>query len=144
MIVFIPINTYRTTLRHREQTKLLREQDLRVKLMNEMLVGIRIIKFMGWETCFQGIIDKIRHVEIQYLKKIGIITSMSGFLWVMTPFLVSVVSFGAFSFLNSTTSLDPIIVFVSICLFDIIKFPLNIFSFVVTTLQQVMINLFKN
>lgn len=136
MIIFIPINTYRTSLRQNEQTKLLKEQDLRVKLMNEILVGIRIIKFMGWETCFQEIVDKIRQVEMKYLKKIGFITSLSGFLWICTPFLVSVGSFGAFSFMNSTQHLDPMIVFVSVCLFDIIKFPLNVFPFVLTTLQQ--------
>lgn len=140
MIIFIPINTYRTSLRQREQTQLLREQDQRVKLMNEILVGIRIIKYMGWETCFQGIVDKIRHVEIKYLRKIGFITSLSGFLWVCTPFLVSAGSFGAFSFMNSNGTLDPMVVFVSVCLFDIIKFPLNVLPFVITTLQQVFLD----
>ena len=137
LVIFIPLNTYRTSLRQREQTKLLGSQDTRIKMMNESLVGIRIIKYMGWESCFASIVDKMRSIEMKYLNKIGVIGCVSSFLWIFTPFLVSVGSYGAYSFLNVENTLDPMTVFVSVCLFDIIKFPLNVFPFVLTTLQQV-------
>lgn len=137
MIIFIPINMYRTSLRQRQQNLLLKQQDVRIKMMNEILTGIRIIKFMGWEISFKAIVDKIRAIEINYIKKIGILACITGFLWTCTPFLVSVGSFGAFALININNSLDPRTVFVSACLFEIIKFPLNVFPFVMSTLQQV-------
>lgn len=137
MLVFIPINTYRTSQRQKQQSRLLRYQDSRIKMMNEILVGIRIIKFMGWEECFLEIIRKIRTIELKYLNRIGVINCLSNFFWTCTPFFVSVGSFGAFALFNEKNTLDPMIVFVSVCLFEIIKFPLNVFPFVITTMQQV-------
>jgi ATP-binding cassette subfamily C (CFTR/MRP) protein 1 len=137
MVVLIPLNVHRTSLKLSEQKKLLVFQDSRIKMMNEILVGIRIIKFLGWELCFRKLIEEIREVEMRYLNKIGFITCLSSFFWTCTPFLVSVASFGAYSLINDTSKLDPMIVFVSVCLFEIIKFPLNVFPFVISTIMQV-------
>lgn len=34
--------------------------DVRVKIMNEILLGIQVIKMYAWEKSFASIIDKIR------------------------------------------------------------------------------------
>lgn len=138
MLVFIPINTYKTSLKSAQQKVHLKYQDSRIKMMNEILVGMRIIKFMGWELCFTAVIDKIRQIEMKYLNKICFINCLSYFLWTSTPFLVSVASFGVYALWNQQNKLDPMVVFVSVCLFEIIKFPLNVFPYVISTLLQVL------
>ena len=47
--------------------KLMKNKDKRTKLMNEILQGIRIIKFFAWENSYTVAINKIRAVELNTL-----------------------------------------------------------------------------
>src|SRR5579883_2541174 len=97
MVVLISINTYRTSLRQRQQNQLIKQQDVRIKMMNEILSGIRVIKLMGWEAPFRSIIDRMRAVEIDHVKKIDVHTCVTSLLWAATPFLVSIASLGMYA-----------------------------------------------
>lgn len=44
------------TYRHRTAKR----TDKRVKIMNEVIQGIQVIKMYAWEMAFAGIVDKIR------------------------------------------------------------------------------------
>ena len=50
--------------------------DARVKLMNEVLGGIRIIKFYAWELAFKGKIEEVRAEEIILLKQLAYVTAI--------------------------------------------------------------------
>lgn len=52
------------------------ETDFRVKLMNEVLNGIRIIKYYAWENAFVSKIKDIRSIEVGYLRKMGFIFNL--------------------------------------------------------------------
>jgi ATP-binding cassette subfamily C (CFTR/MRP) protein 1 len=47
------------------QEKMMQSKDLRTKIMNEVLNGIRVIKFYAWENSF---INKILEIRAQELK----------------------------------------------------------------------------
>jgi len=49
----------------------LKFSDVRVKLMNEMVQGIKIIKFMGWEGPILEEIERAREGELPYVRKIA-------------------------------------------------------------------------
>ena len=83
-------------------------------------------------------VDRIRSNEIRYLIKSAAISCFSNFMWDCTPFFVSVISFGTFIFFDERNILDPLKAFVIMSLFDIIKFPLNVFPMVVGNLIQVI------
>ena len=51
------------------RTNILKATDARVKLTNEILTGIRIIKYYCWEKPFKGKVYDIRHTELDYHKK---------------------------------------------------------------------------
>jgi ATP-binding cassette subfamily C (CFTR/MRP) protein 10 len=44
---------------------MMQSKDLRTKIMNEVLNGIRVIKFYAWENSF---VDKILEIRAQELK----------------------------------------------------------------------------
>ena len=54
--------------------------DERVKLTNEMVEGIRLLKMYGWETHYAENVEKIRNKEVSLLKKIGYCDFVSGHL----------------------------------------------------------------
>ena len=69
--LLVPLNIFVTTKMRMYQLKKLKLQDSRIKLTNELLSGIKVIKMYGWEVAFQKLVNKIRLNEMTVLKKIG-------------------------------------------------------------------------
>lgn len=67
----------------------MKSKDSRIKLMNEMLNGIKVLKLYAWELAFKDRVSKIRENELQVLKKVAYLGAVSTFTWVCAPFLVS-------------------------------------------------------
>lgn len=62
--------------------------DRRIKLMNEILSGIKILKFYAWEKAFLGQIRDCREKELVALKKSQILYSVSLASFNSSSFLV--------------------------------------------------------
>lgn len=67
----------------------MKSKDNRIKLMNEMLNGIKVLKLYAWELAFKDKVAGIRESELQVLKKAAYLGAVSTFTWVCAPFLVS-------------------------------------------------------
>lgn len=67
----------------------------RVKQQTEVLQGIRAVKFNAWETPLLNKIKKLRHIEINALRKFLSLAGINGVFMIMTPALVSCGIFGA-------------------------------------------------
>ena len=67
----------------------MKNKDERVKLVNEVLSGIKILKLYAWEEAFKKKIDDIRNKEIKHLRKITYLNAVGVLLWSCSPFLVS-------------------------------------------------------
>lgn len=89
MALFTPFGSFVTTRAKRLQISKLKCQDSRIKTTNEVLSGIRLIKFYAWEVPFMKMITGLRRVEIGYLKKIANLEALSNFSWTFSPFLVN-------------------------------------------------------
>jgi ATP-binding cassette subfamily C (CFTR/MRP) protein 1 len=64
-------------------------KDHRIKMMNEILNGIRVLKLYAWEMAFIRSITHIREEELGYIRQKAIISAVSSILWTFTPILVS-------------------------------------------------------
>lgn len=72
-----------------EQVAQMKSKDSRIKLMNEMLNSIKVLKLYAWELAFKDKVSEIRARELCVLKKAAYLGAMSTFTWVCAPFLVS-------------------------------------------------------
>jgi len=63
-------------------------KDQRIKLMNEILNGIRVLKLYAWEMAFIRSIRSIRDKELGYIRKKAIVSAISNILWTFAPILV--------------------------------------------------------
>ena len=79
----------------------------RVKLMNELLGGMKVLKLYGWEPSFSDQILGIRSNEIKVMKKAAWLNAIISFIWTSVPFLVAVASFTTYVFLNGGQVLTP-------------------------------------
>lgn len=71
-----------------EQVAQMKSKDNRIKLMNEMLNGIKVLKLYAWELAFKDKVSEIRESELRVLKKAAYLAAVSTFTWVCAPFLV--------------------------------------------------------
>ena len=67
------------------------KKDSRIKLLNEILNGIKVIKFYAWENPFKELVMKIRKGELNILRKYMILVSTAySFTYNCGLFFVSV------------------------------------------------------
>lgn len=69
MIILIPVNGYIANKIKVLQIKQMKNKDERVKLMNEVLNGMKVLKLYAWEPSFEQQILNIREKEIKVLKQ---------------------------------------------------------------------------
>jgi ATP-binding cassette, subfamily C (CFTR/MRP), member 1 len=98
------------------------QTDYRVKLMNEILNGIRVIKYYAWEGAFKDKIEEIRVKELFYLKKIAYIVAFGfSLLFYSTPMILPCIIF--YSYIRLGHSLDASTAFTTIALFNMLQMP---------------------
>ena len=66
----------------------MRQKDRRIRLMNEVLNGIKVIKLYAWENHFQSDVQSIRQEELVILRNTAYLNAVSSFSWTCAPFLV--------------------------------------------------------
>lgn len=139
MILFIPINIFLSAKSKALQRQKLKQQDTRIKLTNEILNGIKVLKLYGWEESFELIVNKIREEELTTLYKFGIYNTLISFGIGAISFLVSTASFIVYVLLGN--NLTPETAFVSLSLFNIVRFPLMILPQVITAMIQANVSM---
>lgn len=69
IVATLPLNHFNTKWFIRLQAQLMKTRDKRVSLMNEVLQGIRQIKFFAWESNWSKRILESRDAELRCIKK---------------------------------------------------------------------------
>ncbi|XP_017473674.1 PREDICTED: multidrug resistance-associated protein 1 isoform X7 [Rhagoletis zephyria] len=124
MVILIPVNGVIANRIKVYQIRQMKYKDERVKLMNEVLSGIKVLKLYAWEPSFENQVLRIREKEIATLKSTAYLNAGTSFLWSCAPFLVSLVTFATYVLSSDENHLTVAKVFVSLALFDTMKLPL--------------------
>ena len=123
MVFLAPINTTVFSIVSKQRRKVLKFSDLRVKMMNEILAGVRIIKFYAWERPFGKEVGRLRGKELEALTKLAY-TSAIGFSLILmsAPLIQPVLVFSTYAFIQDEP-LKASTAFATIALFNIMRFP---------------------
>jgi ABC-type bacteriocin/lantibiotic exporter with double-glycine peptidase domain len=70
MVLMIPMNSFVASKMKKYQKAQMLNKDKRVKLMDEVLNGIKVLKLYAWERSFSYKLHRIREEEIRALKKV--------------------------------------------------------------------------
>ncbi|CAO2644872.1 ATP-binding cassette sub-family C member 3 [Lemmus lemmus] len=109
--------------------------------MNEILSGIKVLKLYAWEPSFLEQVEGIRQGELHLLRKGAYLQAISTFIWVCTPFLVTLITLGVYVCVDESNVLDAEKAFVSLSLFNILKIPLNMLPQLISGLTQASVSL---
>ncbi|XP_075152488.1 multidrug-Resistance like Protein 1 isoform X4 [Haematobia irritans] len=140
MIILIPVNGVIANRIKTYQIRQMKYKDERVKLMNEVLSGIKVLKLYAWEPSFEKQVLQIRDKEIATLKSTAYLNASTSFLWSCAPFLVSLVTFATYVLIDENNVLDATKTFVSLSLFNILRFPLTMLPMLISNLVQTQVS----
>uniref|UniRef100_A0A5F8GB70 Multidrug resistance-associated protein 1 n=1 Tax=Monodelphis domestica TaxID=13616 RepID=A0A5F8GB70_MONDO len=141
MILMVPLNAVMAMKTKTYQVAHMKSKDNRIKLMNEILNGIKVLKLYAWELAFKEKVLEIRQEELKVLKKSAYLAAVGTFTWVCTPFLVALSTFAVYVTVDKNNVLDAQKAFVSLALFNILRFPLNILPMVISSIVQASVSL---
>ncbi|KAJ3358588.1 hypothetical protein GGF32_010109 [Allomyces javanicus] len=105
--------------------------DQRVKLINEMLQGVRILKLFGWEEKFVDSIMDVREKELHFVGRLASWRAAINGVAQVIPALAAILVFAVYY--ATGNELTPSVVFSSLALFNQLRLPL-ILAFVVDSL----------
>ncbi|GMF44118.1 unnamed protein product [Phytophthora fragariaefolia] len=98
----------------------------RVKLTNEVLLGIRVIKFYAWEDSINETIRQIRNEEVGLMRRYNYLRLTNAVLMFLAPTILNMVCFLVYILLGNT--LDVATAFVILALTNSCKMAFGIFA----------------
>ncbi|KAM6182924.1 ATP-binding cassette sub-family C member 2 [Erethizon dorsatum] len=141
MVLLVPVNGIFATKNRNIQFKNMKYKDKRLKVMNEILSGIKILKYFAWEPSFKDQVNSLRKKELKNLKTFGQLQTLIIFFLQLTPILVSVTTFSVYVLVDSNNILDAEKAFTSITLFNILRFPLAMLPMVISAMLQASVSI---
>ncbi|XP_043085931.1 ATP-binding cassette sub-family C member 3 isoform X2 [Puntigrus tetrazona] len=141
MVLLIPFNAFIAMKTRTYQVEQMKHKDDRIKLMNEILNGIKVLKLYAWEVSFKEKILQIRQKELNVLRKTAYLSALSTMAWTSAPFMVALTTFAVYVTADDKHVLDAEKAFVSLSLFNILRFPLNMLPQVISSIVQASVSL---
>uniref|UniRef100_A0A8B9NGQ3 Uncharacterized protein n=1 Tax=Accipiter nisus TaxID=211598 RepID=A0A8B9NGQ3_9AVES len=136
IVLLIPINGFLVAKAKTIQVRNMKNKDERMKTMNEILNGIKILKLFAWEPSFEKRVNEVRARELKDLVNFSYLQSISIFLFTCAPFLVSLASFAVYVLVDENNILDAQKAFTAISLFNVLRFPMAMLPMVLSSLVQ--------
>jgi len=123
MLILAPLNGMVFGVIGKLRRKVLKYSDARVKILNEILTGIRIIKFYAWEKPFGNEVDRLRGKELQALTKYAyFIACIFSLILSSVPFIQPILVFTVYTAVEDKP-LDAGTAFSTIALFNLMRIP---------------------
>ncbi|XP_065495552.1 ATP-binding cassette sub-family C member 2 isoform X1 [Caloenas nicobarica] len=140
MVLLIPINGFLVAKAKNIQVRSMKNKDERMKIMSEILNGIKILKLFAWEPSFENRVNEIRTRELKDLANFSYLQAVSVFVFTCAPFLVSLASFAVYVLVDENNILDAQKAFTAISLFNVLRFPMAMLPMVLSSVVQTKVS----
>ncbi|XP_015846686.3 ATP-binding cassette sub-family C member 10 [Peromyscus maniculatus bairdii] len=138
-LLLVPINKVIATRIMASNQEMLHHKDARVKLMTELLSGIRVIKFFGWEQALGDRVKAFRSQELGRLRVIKYLDAACVYLWAALPVVTCIVIFVTYVLMGHQLTATK--VFTALALVRLLILPLNNFPWVINGLLESKVSL---
>uniref|UniRef100_A0A669B340 ATP-binding cassette sub-family C member 10 n=1 Tax=Oreochromis niloticus TaxID=8128 RepID=A0A669B340_ORENI len=138
-LLLVPFNKFLASFILSNNKKMLMWKDNRVKLMTEILFGIRVIKFYSWEPHFTQKVADCRKEELSHLKAVKYLDALCVYTWAALPVVISILTFVMYVLLGH--QLTAAKVFTTLALVGMLIIPLNAFPWVLNGVLEAKVSL---
>jgi ABC-type multidrug transport system fused ATPase/permease subunit len=138
-VVVLPVNIYVANKYSNAQTELMKYRDQKMAVLNEVLQGIRQIKFSALEASWQKKVSDVRNTELAaqwtaFMYDIGLIT-----IWILGPIMLSAVSLAVYATING--GLSASVAFTSISIFGSLEMSLAVLPELISDFVEAYISM---
>jgi ATP-binding cassette, subfamily C (CFTR/MRP), member 1 len=130
ILVFFPLQGFLIFLVYRYRTRANDVSDQRLKLLQEIIAGIRVIKYHAWESVFLKRIVVLRSEELRFIRRMKLVSSLVNSLTISFPSLLTAISLSAYYYIYGT--INSSITFTSTAYFDILEVVLALLPMAMT------------
>ena len=124
IVLSLPIQTFLLRRMSQQRPKINEVADKRIRLLQEILAGIRVIKLYSWDNIFRNKMAKLREKELKEIREMRLSSALITTLTLALPVVASVATFICYAALGN--KLTPEIVFPAITFFGRMETPLII------------------
>ncbi|KAK3096100.1 hypothetical protein FSP39_023229 [Pinctada imbricata] len=141
IVVVAVVNSLLGKLQQRLQNMVLRMKSSRIRLLKEVLNGIKVLKMYTWEPAFTSKILNIRESEMKILRKLATVLSFTILISVHSPFFMQFSILLLYVLLSTSSYLSASKIFVALSTVNMLRFPLTITPFVISGLTQLHVSI---
>ncbi|PVD27621.1 hypothetical protein C0Q70_12787 [Pomacea canaliculata] len=131
LILLVLLNSFIASRQQKLNISNLKFKDSRLRLTNDLLSGIRVVKMYAWEPSFEKRITNLRSEETKVLLRMAYLNMFMGVCCYFAPFLVTLATFATFVEVSPDNHLDARRAFVTLSLLNMLRSPLNILAIVI-------------
>ncbi|KAK3596597.1 hypothetical protein CHS0354_020940 [Potamilus streckersoni] len=143
LLLLLPVNAVISLKQRKLQVQQMKHKDARIKLINEILNGIKVLKLYAWEPSFIEKVKAIRKKELKMLQKGAYLSIVSSFIWTTAPYMVTLATYATYVFTSESHFLDAQKAFVSLSLFNILRFPISLLPQIVSYVIQANVSIVR-
>ena len=122
MVILVPMQKWFFQIISKLRNEQMKLTDRRVKLQNEALSGVKILKLNAWEEPLRTEVEGVRAEEMVKAKGVANRNAMNTAIMNTGPTLVAVAAFSIYSGIMRKP-MTPDVIFPSITLFNLLRFP---------------------
>uniref|UniRef100_UPI003AAC75F7 ATP-binding cassette sub-family C member 4-like n=1 Tax=Centroberyx gerrardi TaxID=166262 RepID=UPI003AAC75F7 len=125
IVLMLPLQTWFGKLFGIFRSKTAVLTDSRIRTMNEVVSGIRIIKMYAWEKLFSALVTEVRREEISQIMKSSYLRGLNMASFFASSKIIVFVTFTVYALLGNAISASR--VFVTVSLYGTIKLTVTLF-----------------
>ncbi|KAM4601994.1 ATP-binding cassette sub-family C member 4 [Polymixia lowei] len=125
LIILMPMQTMFGRLFSKFRSKTAALTDNRIRIMNEVVSGIRIIKMYAWEKPFAALVSEVRRKEISKIMKSSYLRGLNMASFFSASKVIVFVTFTTYVLLGNTISASR--VFVTVSLYTSVRLTVTLF-----------------
>ncbi|KAK3094333.1 hypothetical protein FSP39_000405 [Pinctada imbricata] len=141
IIIFGGLNLMLGRFQQIYQTVILKMKSSRIRLLKEVLNGIKVLKMYTWEPVFTSKLLSIRANEMTYMRKYANASSFAMLLSVHSPFFMTFSILLLYVFMSEDGYLSASKVFTALSTINIVRFELGVMPYVITGVTQLIVSL---
>jgi len=139
LVISIPLQGKIALKQMKAVRKMMKITDKRVKLLNEILQGIKIVKFYAWEASFKERVTAVRSLELAQLKVYALWSALTIAILLSMHFVILLITFMVSAAIGE--SLEPDVVFTAVALLYIIRIPLFMLPMAIASIVNSSVSL---
>ncbi|XP_025100027.1 multidrug resistance-associated protein 1-like [Pomacea canaliculata] len=140
LLLLVPLNSYISSCQKKLNISNLKFKDKRLRLTNDMLSGMRVVKMYAWEPSFKKLITDLRSEETNVLLRISYLNMFMSVCCYFAPFLVTLATLATFVVVSPDNHLDARRVFVTLALLNLLRDPLDLLAKLISLTAQSLVS----